>query len=206
MKRIVLSLAASVAAIALAPSANAAICIGVGFNGGAVTSVACDGGTGLVSYTTNNGLGGYVYNVGASGYPVLTQPNLLTQSVNILSATTRATNVLNVYITETDLSSFNGGLLSTFTSNTMSGTTAVISSYYSASNALWGGTLLQSSAFANPGVGGGGNVLNVAGLFSTTVRYDITFNGPAGSNFNGTANLAAVPEPATWGLMLLGFA
>ena len=32
-----------------------------------------------------------------------------------------------------------------------------------------------------------------------------TFTGGIDGNFNGTANLTAVPEPATWGLMLLGF-
>ena len=83
--------------------------------------------------------------------------------------------------------------------------TAVISSYYSNTNAQWGGTLLATSAFNNPAVFNSVNNVNGTGPFSTTVRYDITFNGPAGSNFNGTANLTAVPEPATWGLMLLGF-
>jgi hypothetical protein len=45
----------------------------------------------------------------------------------------------------------------------------------------------------------------VAGPWSETVKYSLNFTGGNGSNFNGTANLTAVPEPATWGLMLLGF-
>ena len=112
--------------------------------------------------------------------------------------------MLNLYITQTDMAAFNGFLTSSFTSNTMSNASAVLSSYYSASNALFGGTLLGSGTFNAPGVLSFANALNVAAPFSTTVRYDITF-GPGSGNFNGTANVTAVPEPATWAMMLLGF-
>ncbi|MBS0478803.1 MAG: PEPxxWA-CTERM sorting domain-containing protein [Proteobacteria bacterium] len=88
----------------------------------------------------------------------------------------------------------------------MAGLTATLTSYYSAANALWGGTQLQTAVFTGPGTGGGGNALGtVTGPWSETVKYSLNFTGGNGSNFNGTANLTAVPEPATWGLMLLGF-
>jgi len=207
MKRFVLGLSASLAALTMAPAANAGIFIGVSTNGGAtITQVASDGGTGSANYNTTNGIGGLFYNVGATGYPLLTQPNLLTQAVSILTPTARiAAGTISIYITETDLASFNALLTSVFTSNTLSGATATISSYVSNANALWTGALLQNADFAGPGTFAQANLVNGTGPFSATVRYDITFDGPAGSNFNGTANLSAVPEPATWGMMLLGF-
>lgn len=203
MKRLVLSLAASAAAIALAPAANATICIGVAINGGAIANVGCDGGSGSVNYNTTTG--GYFYNVGATGSPVLGLAQLLTNSINVQSQG-GANALIDIYITQQGITTLNGGLLSTFTSNTMAGLTATLTSYYSAANALWGGTQLQTAVFTGPGTGGGGNALGtVTGPWSETVKYSLNFTGGNGSNFNGTANLTAVPEPATWGLMLLGF-
>lgn len=211
MKRIVLSLAASAAAIALAPSANAAICIATSVNGGALTQQVCDGGSGTANYNATSG--GFVYNVGAQGFPLLSMPQLLTQSVNI---STGQTATIDVFITQSGLSSLNAGLLSTFTSNTIAGSTAQISSFYSTGNYLAASgstiaqflaanTLLQTAGFTGTSTFSAGNNVNLTGPFSETVRYTLNFTGGAGSNFNGTANLTAVPEPATWGLMLLGF-
>ena len=36
--------------------------------------------------------------------------------------------------------------------------------------------------------------------------FEISVSGPAASGFKGTISFAAVPEPATWGMMVLGFA
>jgi hypothetical protein len=46
----------------------------------------------------------------------------------------------------------------------------------------------------------------VAGLttFSETEQFVITFSGAAG--ITAGSQISAVPEPATWGMMLLGFA
>ncbi|QDZ09018.1 PEP-CTERM sorting domain-containing protein [Sphingomonas panacisoli] len=139
-------------------------------------------------------------------------PQLLTQSVNIQNqGGSNAT--IDLYITQTGLTSMSGsGLLSTFTSNTIAGTTAQMRSYYSATNADFsngvsaGQTLLATGpTFNGPGTAQFANLFNVTGPWSETVRYTLAFTGGNGSNFNGTANLTAVPEPATWGLMLLGF-
>lgn len=203
MKRIVLGLAASVAAIALAPAASATVCIGVAVNGGAISNVGCDSGSGSVNYNTTTG--GYFFNVSATGFPLLASPTMLTQSVNIQSQG-GANAIIDVYITQTGNTTFTGGLLSTFTSNTISGLTATLTSAYDTGNGLFTGVVLQNNSFTGTGMFSAGNALGtVTGPWSETVRYRLNFTGGNGSNFNGTANLTAVPEPATWGLMLLGF-
>ena len=201
MKKFFAIAALATTAFAATP-ATAAITIGISVNGGAITAVAGDAGTGSANYNTTSG--GYFFNVGATGFPILSMPRLLTQSTNVQNAG-GANAVIDVYITQTGLTAFTGGLLSTFTSNTIEGLTATISSYYSASNALFGGTLMQSNTFSNPGVFAGASPVSAATPFSETVRYSLNFTGGNGSNFNGTANLAAVPEPATWAMMLVGF-
>ena len=203
MKRILLAAMTSGLALAAATPANAAIIFGVGFNGGAVTQVSNDGGTGSGNYNTTTG--GYFYNSSATGFPLLLQPNLLTQSVNIQQASATG-GTLNLYITQTDLAAFTGLLTSTFTSNSASNATAVLRSYFSATNELFGGTQLASATLNSPTAVSFANALTAVGPFSQTVRYDITF-GPGTGNFNGTANLTAtaVPEPATWAMMLFGF-
>lgn len=204
MKRILFGLAASTLAIAAAAPASAAIFIGVSINGGPITQVALDGGTGSVNYNVTNG--GVFFNTNGTGYPLLGQPNLLTQSVNVGQFGANGGTV-SIYITQTDLNAFAGALTSTFTSNTIANATVALSTYYSAANALFGGTLLQSANFSGTGMFAGVNPLTLNLPFSETVRYDLVF-GPGAGNFNGTANLTmvAVPEPATWGLMILGFA
>lgn len=193
---------AVVAAFAVAPAANAAITIGVSVNGGAITTVATDGGTGQVNY--NATVGGYIYNISAFGAPILSFADLLTQSVNIKNA--GAQNALiDVYVTQSDISTPTSALLSTLTSNTIMGATATLTSYYSATNALFSGTELRSAVFNSSGVVAGSNQLALSGLYSETVKYSLNFTGGAGSNFNGTVNLAAVPEPAAWALFILGF-
>ena len=133
-------------------------------------------------------------------------PTLLTQSINIRTSLDSPSTV-DVYLTQQGLTSFGGSLLSTFTSNTILGATAEVTSFYDLANGLWGGTQLQDNTFSGTGLFTGTNgPLSNPGPWSETVRYHLTFTGGVGSNFNGTANLTAVPEPATWGMMLLGFA
>ena len=206
MKRIALLALASGMAIAAASPANAALVLAYSINGGAVTQLATDAGsTGILSYVGTPAGSGYTFNSGAFGFPVTNQYDLLTQSINVSQGTSRTGSVLNIFITETDLPTLNGGtLMSSFTSNTLTNATATISSYYSATNALYGGTLLRSTAFPTPGASSATNVVSATGPFSLTTRYDIAFGAGFG-NFNGTANITAVPEPATWGMMIMGF-
>ena len=203
MKRIALLALASGMAIAAASPANAALVIGYSVNGGTVTQLANDTATpGSVSFAGT--AGGYSFNTGALGTPNTASVfDLLTQSINIQSSS-NAASVLNVFITETNLPTINGSLMSAFTSNILTNATARISSFYSPSNALYGGTLLQTANFTNIGTFVGSNSGTQAGPFSLTTRYDISFGAGSGT-FNGTANLTAVPEPATWGMMIVGF-
>ena len=203
MKRIALLALASGMAIAAATPASAALIVAYSVNGGAITQLATDAATpGSVGFVGT--AGNYTFNTGAFGFPVTNQFDLLTQSINVQSNGTRAAT-LNIFITETNLPTLNGGtLMSSFTSNTLQNATATISSYYSATNALYGGTLLRSTTFPTPGATSGTNVVSATGPFSLTTRYDIVF-GPDFGNFNGTANITAVPEPATWGMMIMGF-
>ena len=204
MKRIALLALASGLAIAAATPANAAITLAYSIDGGANQIVlATDAGTpGSVGFVgTQNG---YFFNSGATGSPITAQFDLLTQSINIQQAGARS-NSLIVYVTETGLPTINNGtLMSAFTSNTLLNATATISSYYSPTNQLYTGTLLQTRTFNSLDRFSGMNTISAAGPFSLTTRYDITFTG-ANGNFNGTANITAVPEPATWGMMIMGF-
>ena len=204
MRRQLLAAGAVAAAAIVATPANAAICIGVGVNGAAPVSRACDtpADPGFVNYVATTG--GYFFNVSGTGSPIVDMPELLTQSINI-EQRGGVPSVIDVYITQTDLTSLNSTLLSSFTSNTVFGLTAQITTYYDVLNRLFTGTQLQSKNFSGSGAFEGGNYVNVSGPWSETVRYTLNFTGGAGSNFNGTVNIGAVPEPGTWGLMLLGF-
>ena len=197
-------LAAAVSGLALLAStpANAALTISYSTNGGPITQLATDAVTpGSAGFTGN--AGGFFFNVGATGTPITNVFDLLTQSINIQNAAGSA-GTLNVFITDTGLPSLNGSLMSAFTTNTQQNVTARVTSFYSPTNAVNGGTVLQTAQFNNIGTFTGTNALNVTGPFSTTIRYDLTFGAGFG-NFNGTANLSAVPEPATWGMMIAGF-
>ncbi|MBN8807381.1 MAG: PEP-CTERM sorting domain-containing protein [Sphingomonas sp.] len=139
---------------------------------------------------------------------MLTQPSLMTQAMvtQIDNGQTGQNNVVSIYFSNTDLSAFSGGLMSSFTSNLLSGSaqSVMMSTYYNAANAAYSGTLMKMSTFTGLGVAQGGPAINVAGPFSTTVRYDVTFGSGAGTT-NDTVNLVAVPEPASWALMIVGF-
>lgn len=220
MKRIAFFALASGLAIAAATSADAAIFIGVSVNGGAITQVATDGGSGSANYNVTTG--GFFYNVSGTGFPLLPSPTLNTQSVNISST---GPGTVEIFITQTGVgaATLANGLVSSFTSNTLLGVNATITSYLGGSTAtpfgdasgitlasfLGSNTQQYSATFPPSGLMTGYTPFNAntsSRLLSETVRYTLNFTGGAGSNFNGTANLTAgVPEPATWGMMIVGF-
>lgn len=170
MKKYILAVAGAAAAALVATPASASICIGISVNGGATANVACDAGTGSASYVSNAGPGGYLYNVGGTGFPALAMPLLLTQTLNIQQGGA-ANAMIDVYITQQGLTSLNSSLVSTFTSNTVSGLTAQITSYYDIANGLFGGTQLQNNLFTAVGTFNGANAVNVTGPWSeSTLR------------------------------------
>jgi len=205
MKKIVLATFALGIASTAVP-AEAAIVIGVSNDGGAtITPIANDSATpGVASFIGT--ADGYGANISAVGSPTLTQPNFITNSINV-QQTGGVASVLSVFITQTDLTSFNGSLLSSFTSNLLFGSaqSVTMATLLNPANGLFTGSPLASATFNAIGTSQSSNAVNVPGLFSETVRYDLTFGAGAGA-FNDTVNIAAVPEPATWAMMLLGFA
>lgn len=206
LKKLGFALGASVGALAMAPAANAAIFIGISFDGGAtITQVADDSGlAGSANYVAANN-GGYFFNVGATGVPLTSLGTLLTQSLNIQNEG-GANGLVEVFITQTDISLASTGVFSAFTSNTINGATATLTSYYDDANGVF--TMpnqLHQAVFTGLGINNAANPIAVSGTWSETVRYSVNFTGGSGSNFNGTANLTAVPEPTTWALLILGF-
>lgn len=97
--------------------------------------------------------------------------------------------------------------LSTLTSNVVpAGWTIRLRTYVDAGNGLYGGTLLSDATytafgadqFHSPFVGG-------AGPYSVTARYTITAPTQSSTGSLATISIAAVPEPGTWALMIMGF-
>ena len=212
--RNLLRAAVSLAALLVFPSAQASlISIGLqqaGVNGGAITTVAMDAGTGAVAFVGS--YGSFNFNtITAQGAPALPQGTLSTTSIQTSSS---AAGTITVYVTETGLSAPNGptNFMSNFTSNTFLGaaTSVVESTLFSNANALYSGTLLASSTFTNIGTltSNTAGVISGAPFYSETVRYVVTTNGAA--NVNDTINLiatavpSAVPEPASIALLGLG--
>lgn len=205
LKSALLAAAVGVAAIATVP-ANAAIFVGVSLNGGAITTVASSV-SGQVVFSST--VGSYTYSVSATGYPTLSQPQLQTNSIDVYGG--NASDVITLYVTQTDLNPINGSLLSKFTYNPGSPSspadTSVLSTYVDAGNNLYGGTLLSSASFADGTLQTAQDVqaVSTANLFSETTKYVIKLSN--GASVNDTINLsaAAVPEPASWAMMVGGF-
>ena len=168
-----------------------------GVNGGAVTSV--QSGTNNATFTGSYGTFSLNNIYGTqTGY---------TLSSGSLQASSAAGGTLTVYITDQGLTSPTGltSMLSGFTSNLFSGNavSVVESTYYSDSNAMWGGTLLASSMFTAIGSTQSTDLANLVSPYSATLKYVITTAGSA--TVNDTISLtatAATPEPSS--LALLG--
>jgi PEP-CTERM motif len=186
------------------------ISIGLGINGGAITTEASGSGAAGVAAVS---FGGFVVNnVTGAGNPPLAFPVLLnSNSINVSASNT--SNVLDVYVTEQGITSplgANVNFLSSFTEN-LGGITPGWSveeeTFIDTGNGLFALTSPLSSIIYTSG---GFNVLSAlantgAGPYSITAEYIITPNGISGSN-NSTINIS-VPEPATlalFGAALLG--
>jgi hypothetical protein len=145
-----------------------------------------------------------VNNVSGTGSPILPQPLLLTNSTNITAGS--GNHVLNVFITEQDLSSPTGiaQFLSRFSSTLFTGavTSVVETTLLSTSNALYAGTQLSTATFTTGGfVVGTQNSPSLAPLYSETAQYTITTSG-AGNVVD--AIVISTPEPASLTLFGVG--
>ncbi len=203
--------ASALFAASLVPSSYASsISIGLqetGVNGGNITTVATD--NGQAGYATFAGAyGTYNFNtITATGSPIRAQGNLSTTSVQVANTNPTASTI-DVYITEQGLTSPAGltSFLSGFTSNLFTGSavSVVESTFFSNSNALYGGTQLATATFTGQSTSNSTNLATLAGPYSETVEYAFTM-GSTAATANDTVDLTATavtPEPSS--LVLLG--
>ena len=169
-------------------------------NGGAITTqTSSSGDTGIVGVT----YGTFLFNnVSAMDTTDLGLPDILFS--NSINASSASAGTIHVWITAQGLTQPTGiaNLNSSFTSNALpAGWTVTESTYYSSTNALYGGTLVSSTTFNSIGTNEQYGLINFSSLFSVTQEYTITSTG------RGTANDTidtSVPEPGS--LLLLGTA
>jgi hypothetical protein len=123
-------------------------------------------------------------------------------------------HTLTVLATQQGLTGFPSGLLaSSFAANYIVGAANVasvaISNFIDPANGPFATTTPIGAHTFTGGVNGSFGPINtaVAGLttFSETEQFVISFTGAADVQANSQIS-SAVPEPATWGMLLLGFA
>jgi hypothetical protein len=197
--------AALAAGLAVAATANATILIGVAVNGGAIQTVALDP-TNTSAGVLNFSLDSFtINNISAIG-PVLPVDLLSSQSLNTSSTTA---GILDVFITETNLPAnlVHGGLVSSLTSNILPAgwSLSELTFLDFANTTVYGaGLLLAAHQFDSIGASVIGATVQPVAPFALTEQYHIVSTGSGTAN--STIDIASVPEPAAWALMILGFA
>jgi hypothetical protein len=184
-----------------------------GVNSGLITTEGTGSGNVTVSglsYGTFN-----VNDASAQDFAILGPPGLLNSQV--LDISTAKPGTLTVWVTAQGLS-FTGvqDFVSSFAVNTLSGSIVSVTenTYFSPTNALYGGTLLDSALFGTIGTKGPDTSAGAtSGTYSVTEQFVISDVGGKVGNDNLTIDLSGqskVPEPASMallgsGLGLLGF-
>jgi PEP-CTERM motif len=130
---------------------------------------------------------------------------------NTRDISSSANSTLKVYFTEVNVSApILADYLSALTENHLqAGWMATLSTWIDASNTPYAlTTQLQQETFSAIGADQTTGSFDLSGLYSVTEVFQIT-SGPmvtrAGDNSTIHLSMAAVPEPATWGMLLLGF-
>lgn len=202
MRSLLLATAALGLSGALAAAHADLISIGLSQDGGAISTVASGAGNAFFSGT----FGAFaVNNISGTGTPPNPEPNLLTNSINVTTAS--AGHTLNVFITEQGLSSPIGinAFLSTFTSNAFIGKVASVgeTTLLDIGNGLYGGTLLDSQTFTTIGIATSLDATpNLAAPYSETAEFVVTSAGSG--SVNDTINITKAPEPATFAILGVG--
>jgi len=152
------------------------------------------------------------------GFPQVAQPALDVQTTSISSlASFTGTHTITFEVTQTGLDSSSAGaplaaLASSFTANFLINGSAVsnvtIASYVDANNTAFSTSqLLASRTYTNGPTNASGALLANptldGSLFSETVVITATFTG-AGASLNASAQIVAVPEPASLALFGMG--
>jgi hypothetical protein len=207
-----LVLAATAAAALLATSASAAVSIS--FDGS--TSVFSQAGDGVFDFTAVCGVAGAncggFETVTLTGSAPLTLPGLLHSDNVGVNAPDSGPATLTIWVTRTGVTSLGDHFFSSFTSNNQGGPISVhLETLISSSNQLFGGVNLAS--FDDNSVGSSSQNFNnffdtSPGVYSVTEKYVLTaVASGAERSASPTITLAtaAVPEPASWALMIAGF-
>jgi len=202
MKFFKLGLSAGAAVAALAGgTANATVYIGYSVNGGVITDSGVSGAT-SASFAAK--LGSLFRVINASGstgaLPALLDSAIALEKIGGRGAT------LDLFVTATDFSSLSAIFKSTYSVlNLPVGWTLTESTYYDVANGKFGGTPVTAAGFASPGMAiASSGPLWLSGPFSITQQYHIV--APTSTGYAAaTDSLVAVPETATWALMLGGF-
>jgi hypothetical protein len=200
------------AALVVSTSASAAVLISLGtsLNGGAITTQA----SGFVSqgdtvdFAPVGGLviGNYLLSSIVGTYDFA--PGLLSGNTIAMKQTT-GTDKLDIYVTLSNVDPSQLGLNTLFStfSASLGPAGSKLSTFFDASNGIFthaAGNLIASLAYAgNSSLGTSNFEPTPGGLFSLTEQFHINTPG----RFNAGIDLATatVPEPATWGLMIMGF-
>ncbi len=210
MKALTFGAAALTLALVAQPAA-AAVTISVRVTDGATTTVltsnAAGGALNFTGTTANFSISG-----NAVSAPVNAEPDFSTNSFNILTNGSAGAKTLKIEITAQGLTQSVQSVMNTFTLNSLNGgsfTTGTVSNFFDLTNAAYGtGTLLGSSTFNGRGSFSedvGANFAPTTGTYSETAVYTLNFAGGAAGQVGASAQLSAVPEPATWAMMLVGF-
>ena len=184
--------------VTLASAADASV-VTIGFSTGGAPAVLATG--------TNNATFSNAGNtISAFAAPALPTDLLDSTSLNITMASPLT---FSIFITAQGLTSPTGlnTFVSNFTSNTLpAGWSVTEATFIDAGNGLFTtGSPLSSATFNAIGTSVKSALGNAgAGPYSLTERYTVTATG-AGTVLSTISMSAAVPEPSTWAMMILGF-
>jgi hypothetical protein len=198
--------AASIAALslaAMAAPANAAVYIS--FDGVTDAFVDLDDGAFNQSF---GALGGFA-SVLVQGNAAVAGSEILHSSAIEVTAQSTAAN-LTVWVTRTGLSGLGLKQYHSYTNNNLgSGLSSTISQFYSTTNQKYGGTLVGTLSRNGAGSNSQNLItsidLTADGTYSWTQKYVLSASSGSGSRSMSPTMTAAVPEPGTWALMIMGF-
>jgi hypothetical protein len=190
--------------------AQETISLNADFNGNPLGSVSnINGGSATVS---GSGLG-VSFSVTSLGVPLVPSPDFATVTLDA-NVTNLAGGTLTILATQQNLTNFSAGnFASTFAADFLIGNANVsailMTSWVDPGNGAFALTNLIGSQLCSGAANNCAPATDFAtvlglGTFSETEKFVINFTGPAGISGNAQIS-SAVPEPATWGMMLLGF-
>jgi hypothetical protein len=206
MKRILLHAVAAIGLTAGAAHAVPTISIGVAEGTDPIATIAS---TTTGSITTGFATANFSGSITATGSPVLAQPILQSQSIDVNAGSNQGDRFLYVYITEQGLTSPQGitSFLSSFgSSGFVDGAKSLKEfTYISTSNALWTGTLMDSATFTGLGSTSATALSpSLSGPFSETAAFVVEIKGAGSTNGAIDIKQAPVAAPEPMSLALLG--